>query len=114
MRRPLLLVTLAICASLDVLLPLGCRHHGCPPVRLEGVDSEGSNEVSFLIVQPSRGEKLWFAASWVAFGAFQLVLLWFLVRDVRASRRQLTSTSGAFGTIDYDPSYDYKKQRHRR
>jgi hypothetical protein len=30
------------------------------------------------------------------------------------ARRRQAQTSRLFGTIDYDPKYDYKKQRRRR
>ena len=35
------------------------------------------------------------------------------LREYIARRRQATVTS-LFGTVDYDPKYDYKKQRRRR
>ena len=30
------------------------------------------------------------------------------------ARRRQAQVTGLFGTIDYDPKYDYKKQRRRR
>ncbi|MEO7273878.1 MAG: type II toxin-antitoxin system VapB family antitoxin [Vicinamibacterales bacterium] len=30
------------------------------------------------------------------------------------ARRQQTKVTSLFGTVDYDPKYDYKKQRRRR
>jgi Arc/MetJ family transcription regulator len=30
------------------------------------------------------------------------------------SRRKQALVTGLFGTVDYDPKYDYKKQRRRR
>ena len=35
------------------------------------------------------------------------------LREYIARRRQSRIT-GIFGTVDYDPKYDYKKQRRRR
>lgn len=35
------------------------------------------------------------------------------LREYIARRRQARVT-GLFGTVDYDPKYDYKKQRRRR
>ena len=35
------------------------------------------------------------------------------LREYIARRRQARIT-GIFGTVDYDPKYDYKKQRRRR
>jgi hypothetical protein len=35
------------------------------------------------------------------------------LREYIARRRQV-KVEGLFGTIDYDPKYDYKKQRRRR
>ncbi len=35
------------------------------------------------------------------------------LREYIARRRQAQATS-LFGTVDYDPKYDYKKQRRRR
>ena len=35
------------------------------------------------------------------------------LREYIARRRQ-TKVAGLFGTVDYDPKYNYKKQRRRR